>query len=401
MQTTNNNTNSRDVRLDDISRRILTADSMASLRAPIEAAHALPNAAYFDPEFLELENARLFAPTWVLAGFGGATPNAGDGMPVTIAGVPVILVRGNDDQMRGFQNVCPHRGSRLLSEPCSGKSLLTCPYHSWAFDTEGALRNRPHFNGPEQHQVIKDGSGPNLIPVRTEMWHDFVFVNISGDAPPLADFLDPMAGRLDGYDMSTIRYAGSASYEVEANWKFAVENYIEPYHVFSLHPRLLNYAPMAVREPSKLDGYCFYNEYTVPKMEEGRGEGLPHWPDIPEEWKRRGLWFHLFPTFSVEVYADQFTVFHIIPTGPDTTREELHFYMIGDAATADEHADGRKAITDMWHDLNLEDLGVLKRLQQGRQAPGYEGGSFSPYWDEAPLAFSRLVGETLAVEDNP
>ena len=388
-------------RLDAVSRRILTGDCMAALQAPIEDAHALPNAAYSDPEFLELENARLFAPTWVLAGFGSAIPGSGDAQPVRIAGVPIILMRGRDGDISGFQNVCPHRGSQILSEPCEGKSLLTCPYHSWAFDTEGMLQNRPHFRGPEQHHVIKDGSGPNLIPVRTQMWHDMAFVNISGDAPALEDFLKPMTDRLEGYDMSALRYAGSASYDVEANWKFAVENYIEPYHVFSLHPRLLSYAPMAVREPSKLDGYCFYNEYTVPKMEEGRGEGLPHWPGISEDWQRRGLWFHLFPTFSVEVYADQFTVFHIIPTGPDTTREELHFYMIGDAATSDEYAEGRKKITDMWHDLNLEDLGVLKRLQLGRQAPGYKGGSFSPYWDEAPLAFSRLVGEALALEGKP
>ncbi len=386
-------------RLDAVSRRILTQTCMNDLRAPLGEAHALPNAAYTDPEFLELENARLFAPGWVLAGFGGCIPDAGDGQPVEIAGVPLILVRGRDGQVRGFQNVCPHRGSRLLSEPCAGKSLLTCPYHSWAFDTEGMLRNRPHFFGPEQHQAIKDDSGPNLIPVRTQMWHDLIFVNMSGDAPALDDFLAPVTDRMDGYDMTALRYAGSTSFEVEANWKFAVENYIEPYHVFSLHPRLLSYAPMSVRQPSKIDGHCFYNEYTVPTMEEGRGEGLPHWPGMPEAWQRRGMWFHLFPTLSVEVYADQFTVFHIIPTGPDTTREELHFYLIGDAATSEHYANARQQVFDTWHDLNLEDMDVLKRLQAGRRAPGYNGGSFSPFWDEAPVAFSRLVGEALVVDD--
>ena len=216
---------------------------------------------------------------------------------------------------------------------------------------------------------------------------------------PLEDFLKPMVDRLTGYDMSVLKYAGHSSFDVEANWKFAVENYVEPYHVFSLHPRLLNYAPMKVRKPSAVDGHCFYNEYTVPTMEEGRGEGLPHWPGLPVEWQRRGLWFHLFPTFSVEIYADQFTVFHVIPTGPDTTREELHFFMIGDAATSEEHADGRKQVMDMWHGLNMEDMDALKRLQQGRQGPGYDGGRLSPFWDEAPLAFSRMVAEALVLED--
>lgn len=382
-------------RLDETARRILSSESMDALRAPIEEAHALPNEAYTDPDFLELENARLFAPTWVLAGFGGAMPDAGDAVPAIVAGVPIILIRGDDGIVRAFQNVCPHRGARLVSEPCKGKTLINCPYHAWAFDTQGKLRNRPHFDGPEKHQVIKDGSGPNLIPVRTEMWHDLVFVNVSGEAPPLEEFLSPMTDRLEGYDMSALQYAGSASFDVDANWKFAVENYIEPYHVFAVHPRLINFAPMGIRKPSDFEGRCFFNEYTVEHLEEGRGEGLPHWPNLKEEWRNRGLWFHLFPTFSVELYADQFTVFHVIPLEEGKTREEIHFYLIGDAATSDKHAEARQQVFDTWHDLNLEDLGVLAWLQQGRKAPGYEGGAFSPYWDRAPLHFSRLVAEAL------
>ncbi len=388
-------------KLDDVSRRVLTADVMTSLRAPLGDAKALPNAAYTDADFLTLENARLFAPHWMLAGFGGRIPNPGDADPVMVADVPVILVRGDDGEIRGFQNVCRHRGARLMEEPCRGKPLITCPYHSWAYDTRGNLRNRPHFFGPEQHDSIRDGSGPNLFGVRTQVWNDLVFVNISGDAGPLEDFLQPMAERMTGYDMSVLTYAGSTSFDVDANWKFAVENYIEPYHVFALHPRLLNYAPMKVRKPSNVDGHCFHNEYTVPHMEEGRGEGLPHWPNLPDAWHRRGLWFHMFPSFSVEIYADQFTVFHVIPTGPETTREELHFYLIGDAATSEEHAHGRQDVMNMWHDLNMEDLDALRYLQEGRRAPAYDGGRLSPFWDEAPLAFSRLIAEALVNEVTP
>lgn len=381
--------------LDETARRILTPACLAALEAPIEAAHALPNEAYTDPAFLELENARLFAPTWMLVGFGAALPKVGDAQPVTVAGVPIFLIRGDDGAIRAFQNVCPHRGSKLLIAPCSGKARIACPYHAWAFDRQGRLRSRPHFEGPNKHQVVEDGSGPNLIPVRAESWFDLVFVNISGDAPPLSDFLAPLTRRLEGYDLSALNYAGGKTYEVAANWKFAIENYIEPYHVFALHPRLTSFAPMDKRKPSDFEGGCFFNEYTVEKLEEGRGEGLPHWPGLRREWRNRGLWFHLFPSFSVELYADQFTVFHVIPLECGKTREELHFYLIGDAAKSDAHAAARQQVFDTWHDLNLEDLGVLERLQQGRRAPGYEGGAFSPYWDRAPLQFSRLVAQAL------
>ena len=382
--------------LDETARRILTPDRLAALRAPLEEARSLPNEAYNDPAFLELENARLFAPGWVLAGFGATLPNPGDAAPVSVAGLPAFLVRGDDGTVRAFQNVCPHRGTRLIDGPCGGKPLITCPYHAWAFDTRGRLRGRPHFEGPNRHQAVTDGSGPNLFALRTESWHDLIFVNVTGDAPPLADFLAPLTKRLEGYDMSTLAYAGSRSYEVAANWKFAVENYIEPYHVFAVHPRLINFAPMEVRKPSDFEGPCIFNDYSVEHLEAGRGEGLPHWPGLKEEWRNRGLWFHLFPSFSVEIYADQFTVFHVIPQEAGKTCEELHFYLIGEGATADKYAAARQQVIDTWHDLNLEDLGVLERLQLGRQAPAYQGGSLSPYWDRAPLHFSRLVAEAVA-----
>ncbi len=383
-------------RLDETARRVLTPACMAALRAPIEEAHALPNEAYTDPAFLDLENARLFAPTWVLAGFGATLPNKGDAVPVTVAGVPIFLIRGDDGEIRAFQNVCPHRGSRLMAEPCNLKLRINCPYHAWAFDTRGRLRGRPHFDGPQKHQVIKDGSGPNLIPVRAETWLDMVFVNISDDARPLSEFLAPITMRLDGYDLTALEYAGSTAFEVDANWKFAVENYIDPYHVFAVHPRLIKFAPMDTRKPSDFEGLCFFNEYTVEHLEEGRGLGLPHWPGLRKEWHNRGIWFHLFPSLSVEIYADQFTVFHVIPLEPGKTREELHIYLIGAAATSDKCAAARQQVFDTWHDLNMEDLGVLEGLQQGRRAPGYGGGSFSPYWDRAPLQFSRLVAEAVS-----
>ena len=383
-------------RLEQAARRTLTPACLEALDAPIEEAHALPNAAYHDPDFLELENARLFARHWMLAGFGGALPDIGDIAPMAVAGVPIILVRGEDGVVRGFQNVCPHRGSRLVAEPCRGRKTISCPYHAWAFDTRGELRFRPHFYGPRQHQTIEDGSGPNLVPVRTESWHDLVFVNISGDAPPLNEFLAPLEKRLEGYDLSALAYAGSRSFDVAANWKLAIENYIEPYHVFAVHPRLTKFAPMDIRQPSTFEDGCFQNEYFVPHLEEGRGAGLPHWPGLREEWRNRGLWFHLFPSLSVELYADQFTVFHVVPLEAGRTREELHFYLIGDAANSDAHAVAREQVIQTWEDLNSEDLGVLERLQQGRLAPGYQGGSFSPYWDQAPLEFSRLIARALS-----
>jgi choline monooxygenase len=224
---------------------------------------------------------------------------------------------------------------------------------------------------------------------------DLVFVNLSGDAPPLDDYLAPMTGRLAGYDLGALRHAGSLSFEVAANWKLVHENYIEPYHVFNLHPRLAAFAPMEIRKPTETDGHCFHNEYFAPALEEGRGEGLPHYPGLPDGWDRRGLWFHLFPSLSLEIYADQLSVLHVTPLGPERSREAIHIYLVGAAAEAAAHRDARRKVFDTWRDLNHEDLGILERLQQGRHSPGFDGGALSPFWDEATLHFARLVVDGL------
>ena len=127
----------------------------------------------------------------------------------------------------------------------------------------------------------------------------------------------------------------------------------------------------------------------------GRGLGLPYYPGLPEAWRRRGLWFHFFPTLDIELWPDQFAVFHVTPLGPERTREEIHVYLIGEAAQDARHARARQAVFDMWRELNDEDIAVLELLQQGRQASAFDGGCFSPHWETANRHFCRLVVEGI------
>lgn len=112
----------------------------------------------------------------------------------------------------------------------------------------------------------------------------------------------------------------------------------------------------------------------------------------------RGIWFTVFPTFGIEVYPDHIAMFHVNPIGPARTQEKIAVYLLGEAATATQYSSGRQAVLDMWQDLNSEDIGLLESLQRGRQAPGYDGGVLSPYWDEAPRSFARLVAEMMRAE---
>ena len=375
---------------------LLGRDGYAQAFAPIEDASGLPNAAYWSPEWLALEQERVFRRSWVFAGAEAEIPESGDMKPVEIGGAPLIILRDREGTVRGFHNVCRHRGAKLVTEPCS-KSSIACPYHAWNYGLDGNLRARPHFLGADQVDRFEDGGGPllDLVSVRVETWNGCIFVNVSGDAEPLADWLAPLTRRTGAYDFSAIRWAGKLDFDVNANWKLVYENYMEGYHVFAVHPRLLKFAPMNVRWSGEWDEHVFYNDYVFPEIEEGRGEGLPHYPGLPREDAQRGLWFLCFPHFAAEVYPDQFTLLVSYPEAPDRTREELHVFLIGDAATAPEFEKEREAVIAMWDDLNREDLGMLELLQQGRRSPAYDGGRLSPHWEGPTHDFGRRIIEKI------
>ncbi|MEM6670198.1 MAG: aromatic ring-hydroxylating dioxygenase subunit alpha [Pseudomonadota bacterium] len=378
-------------------RRILGPDGYAQLFRPIEEAAGLPNAAYWSEEWFQMEQELIFRRAWVFGGARAEIAEPGAMKPIEIGGVPIILVHGQDGVIRGFQNVCRHRGMQLVSQPCK-KATVTCPYHLWTYGLDGKLRARPHFNGPNQSDTFRDGGGEklNLIPIRVEEFFGCLFVNVSGDAEPLDVWMAPVLEQLEGYDLSAIRWAGKLDFEIESNWKLVYENYMEGYHVFALHPRLLKFAPMDLRWSGEWRGNTFINGYRFPEIQEGRGEGLPHYPNLSQENRMRGQWFLTMPHFAVEIFPDQFTILVAYPEAPDRCREELHVFLIGDeAATGETYAKERNAVIQMWDDLNKEDISILKGMQQGRRCTGYDGGRLSPHWEGPTLGYARKVIEMM------
>lgn len=365
--------------------------------SPIDQPSGLPNTAYWSPEWLSLENERIFARNWVFVGAAGELPGAGTIKPFDVAGVPIVLVTGSDGVVRAFHNVCRHRGTRLVMESCKVASI-TCPYHAWNYRLDGRLRSRPHFHGADQMETF-DGSEPSgfdLYPVRCETWNGCVFVDLSDQAPALLDWLAPMLNRTQAFDFSTLRWIAKKTYTIKSNWKLVLENYMEGYHVFATHPRLIDHAPMNVRWSGEWLDHVFYNDYVVPKLTQGRGDGLPRYPNLSDEDARRGMWFACMPNFAAEVYADQFVVLASYPVAPDETREELHFFVVGDeAATSDAYAKGRQELIAMWDDLNLEDKDILERLQLGRKSPAFEGSVMSPAWEVPAHQLAQQILQSI------
>ena len=362
-------------------------------------ARGLPNAAFTDPAFHELERTRLFPRTWAFAAPASLVPERGDVLPLKIAGRPVILVRGKDDMVRAFHNVCPHRGARLVTEPLHQKAVLTCPYHAWSYDLDGALNGRPHYHGPKKHQTrcSNESEQAQLFAIRSVTWHDWVFINFDGQAEPFETFIEPVAREFEGRDLAAFRRSEPAMrFEFESNWKLVVENYCDFYHVFSVHPAL----DVAMSDEMRramwpggchmFNGYCFESASSGISPSEA-GLGLPIQPGLSKDLADSMVFALLFPNFAVNVYPDSIQAVLFEPLAYDRTAMHMWFYYVGDAATAPEFSPARSRLYDDWAGLNAEDEGICRQLQEGRTCEAYDGGRMAPYWDTGTIHYHRQI----------
>lgn len=380
----------------ELKRDFLRQMQDGRLERPVAEASGLPNIAYTCSDFYRLEQASVFYHNWVFAGFRHQLRTSGDMRPIEIAGQPLVLVLDHDGSVNALHNVCRHRGARLVSE-CRNANKFVCPNHSWSYRLDGRLIARPHFNGGERHDVNRaDCHRADLKPVRCVTWHDWIFVNLSGDAADFASCIAPISARLDGYDFDALEFSETLEFEIGANWKLAIENFIEPYHVFSCHPWLNRFVGMDERIAPGFRDQVLYCGYEFRESDPARGGSLPWFPALPADKAKRGDWFVLFPNFGFEIFPDQVDVFVSWPLAPDRCRETIALYFVGAGASDERYADARAHVIRNWNDLNHEDIGVIERMQAGRYSEAFDGGVLSPYWDPVQQHFARLVTDSLA-----
>ena len=201
----------------------VSAEEVAATRQPTYRAHLLPPRVFHDPEVLAYEREAWFAGGWVGVGREEDALEKGAYFLAQVAGESVIVVRGEDGELRAFYNLCRHRGATLVEEPCGALVRFQCPYHAWIYDLQGNLR-------PPRHTEVLEGFDPaawGLVPVRVAAWQGFVFVDLSGEALPLLEVLGDLPGHVARYDLGGLRRARRIEYDVAANWKAVAENYEE------------------------------------------------------------------------------------------------------------------------------------------------------------------------------
>ena len=385
-------------------RSFLPDEVLADLSREAGEARGLPNAAFTTDAFFALENRYLFSRSWVFAGRASAVSNPGDVEPVEAGGRSLFMTRDADGRVYVFQNVCPHRGARLVVESLRGSPVLTCPYHAWSFELDGTLKGRPHFHGPGQHDRGNGASnGPDevcLFSVRSALWHDWVFVNLDGLAPAFEDYIRPVAAHFESWDLGQFRFAHYDSFEFECNWKLAVENFMDAYHVFNVHRALYEvYDPEVLSTPGIAGVHMTqWTELVGPSRGltlDTDGPELPSLSGLDESLFRGQPAVSVFPNVTIIISPGNLEFFLFEPVGPTRCIMHMWFYFVGDASEAAEHAAAREKVYAEWIHLNHEDEGVCRRMQEGRGCDAYDGGRLAPYWDQGTAHLHRQIADAL------
>ncbi len=368
---------------------------------PVAEAHGLPNTCYTDADYLKLERERVFAPNWACIGFGKDLPNKGDYKPVELLGLPLLILRDQDDQIKVFHNVCSHRGMILVEKAGNTKGVLRCPYHSWCYSLNGELAMTPHVGGPgnNRHDDV-DPKKHGLREVRSAVWMDVIFINLDGKAEPFEQRIAPMQERWKDFLDVEVHHTGedsSFSFDVNCNWKLAVENYCESYHLPWIHPGLNSYSRLEDHyHIIENNDYSGQGSEVFQPLKDDNGKRFPRIDDIDKKWDTSSEYTALYPNVLLGIHNDHFFAIQLEPKSINRTVEHVELYYLKKESTGDDYADLRKKNAESWHEVFAEDIFVVEGMQKGRNSEGFDGGVFSPAMDTPTHAFHIWVARQLA-----
>ncbi len=352
--------------------------------------NGLPAQCYVDPAFFELENDKLFPNAWMFVGFAHELDMPGDVRPITLAGKPFFLVRGEDDKIAAFHNVCRHRCLQLIDEPKNCGNLIQCPYHSWMYGLDGSLKATPYFLGKDRAATEGfDLSENGLVAVRCETWFDWVFININGNnsgaTMDFAEFIAPLQAQMGEIDLQDIVPVATIDFaRIKSNWKGLMENFIEPYHVQFVHKSTTN-QPL-VDHYTVVEKHCLGSACDIADSKSVDDSGT---------LAVTSRFLTLFPNFVMGTYApDQLGVHLNTPIDSATTHQRRVIYLHKDNHASEQQISSIKAL---WHEVHKEDHAICERLQIGRKSSvAAVGGVLSPHWENSVRRFQEMVVEAVS-----
>jgi len=335
----------------------------------------LPGSAYTDPGVFADEQERIFERTWACVAFAADLAAAGAFHTVTVGRESVVLVRGRDGVVRAFLNVCRHRGARLCTDDAGQlRRNLQCSYHAWTYDLTGRLVAAPNLTSMPDVDRVEYG----LLAVHLREWLGYVWICLADEPPSFeADVLGEVVSRLgevaaiERYGVEQLALGRRLRYDVAANWKLIVENFMECYHCASIHPELTEVLPEFA------DGYAA--QYWVGHgagfapaaagfTVDGRA-GADRLPGVTDEQDRRYYAITIKPQVFVNLVPDHVIVHRMTPLAPDRTVVECDWLFAPDALGRDLDPS-----VELFHRVNVQDFAACERTQPGMGSRAYRDG---------------------------
>lgn len=335
---------------------------------------------YIDPAVARLEQERLFRRTWQYAGHTGELTEPGSFVTSRAGDVPIVLVRGRDNELRAFVNVCRHRGS-ILCEGAGRRETLQCPYHAWTYDLDGSLRTAPRADSEPGF----DREGLGLLAVSVATWGPFVFVNPDQAAEPLEDHLGelPRIVAEGGIDVGALVFNRRAESEVDANWKVVVENFLECYHCAVAHPSFAKAIDVAPGAYALEEQPTFSSQFGPPK----NGSIFHATGGIA-----RGQFHLLFPGTAVNVVPGpgNLSIGPVLPLGVERTYRFLDYFFLPE--TDEQWITDYLELDDQ---VGAEDRVLVERVQAGLRSGLIADGALLPESERLISHFQRQLVDAL------
>ncbi len=331
------------------------------------APESLDAALYRGLDQYETERRGIFAQSWLLITHEGQLADPGSYVATSVAGFPLIVVRGEDGTLRAFHNVCRHRAGPLAEDGegrCEG--ALVCRYHGWRYALDGRLANARDF-GPAEGFDPRQFS---LFGLRCETWRGFVFINMDKKAEPLARTVAPLEEKLREFDIAidTFRFWKRQTHEIRCNWKNYVENYLEGYHVPLVHPGL--------------NEQIESTNYSV----DVKPPAIFHFAPPRNDAPMSGLWAWLWPCHGVNVYKDGLMMERMWPLDQSRTVLDYLYFFPDEASVADRERPMQSSGV-----ITAEDIKITEAVQRNLNAGIYTTGRLSPRHEQGVAWFQSEV----------
>ena len=362
-------------------------------------AKTLPQRYFVSPEVFAEEQDKIFSAQWVCVGHQSQIAKAGDYFLAQIAGESLIVVRDQKSEIRGFYNVCRHRGTRLKEDSCGHASAIQCPYHAWTYGLDGRLIGAPHMDEVPGF----DKAEYSLHAVNLALFEGFIFVNLAKTGTRLRseatarqapeDFISlerwfaPLAGKFSHWNLSILRSARRIEYDLRANWKLIFENYSECYHCPGVHPTLAKLTPYDSAENDLCEGPFLGGFMPITKGKSltmsGNACALPVGSATAEN---RVFYYSIFPNMLLSMHPDYVMVHQLWPQSPERTLILCDWFFHPDAF--DRETFHPSDAIDFWDMTNKQDWHVCELSQQGIASRAYQPGPYSSR-ESIPAAWDR------------